>query len=214
MNAILPLISQLHSPFMMDRHWMRLQSLTQKTINFKSPSFCLEDLIKLELYRFSEDVNELVDGAQKESKIESKLKQIEGTWEDQKFEFKEYGDTQILGAMDEIVENVEANQLELMQMQSSKDVEEFKEKVNYWQKALKQVDQVIQIWLKVQKAWQRLEPIFLQSDDIRSQLPDDTKRFEKIDIDWKEMMREAAEDPGVISAATYDGREELLNTFF
>ena len=59
----------------------------------------------------------------------------------------------ILGAMDEIVENVEANQLELMQMQSSKDVEEFKEKVNYWQKALKQVDQVIQIWLKVQKAW-------------------------------------------------------------
>ena len=82
MNAILPLISQLHSPFMMDRHWMRLQSLTQKTINFKSPSFCLEDLIKLELYRFSEDVNELVDGAQKESKIESKLKSIEGTWED------------------------------------------------------------------------------------------------------------------------------------
>ena len=54
----------------------------------------------------------------------------------------------------------------------------------------------------------------MQSDDIRSQLPDDTKRFEKIDIDWKEMMREAAEDPGVISAATYDGREELLNTFF
>lgn len=28
------------------------------------------------------------------------------------------------------------------------------------------------------------------------------------------MMREANEDPGVIVAATYDGREEALNNFF
>lgn len=153
MNAILPLISQLHSPFMMDRHWMKLQGMASKVINFKSPSFCLEDLIALELYRFAEDVSELVDGAQKESKIENKLKTIEGIWEEQKFDFKEYGDTMILGAMDEIVEFVETNQMDLMQMQSSKDVEEFREKANYWQKSLKQVDQVIQIWLKVQRAW-------------------------------------------------------------
>lgn len=68
--------------------------------------------------------------------------------------------------------------------------------------------------MKVQKNWQRLEPIFLASEDIRSQLPDDTKRFEKIDIEWKDMMREASEDPAVIVAATYEGREELLNNFF
>ena len=99
-------------------------------------------------------------------------------------------------------------------MLSSKDVEEFKEKVLHWQKTLKTVDAVIQIWVKVQRNWQRLEPIFLSSEDIRSQLPDDTKRFEKIDIEWKDMMREASEDPCVIVAATYEGREELLNNFF
>jgi len=60
----------------------------------------------------------------------------------------------------------------------------------------------------------RLEPIFLASEDIRSQLPDDTKRFEKIDIDWKDMMREAAEDPGVVPACTFESREENLNKFF
>ena len=54
----------------------------------------------------------------------------------------------------------------------------------------------------------------MASEDIRAQLPDDTKRFEKIDIEWKDMMREASEEPGVISAATYEGREELLNNFF
>jgi len=34
--------------------------------------------------------------------------------------------------MDEIVEFVETHSMELMSMMSSKDVEEFKEKVTYW----------------------------------------------------------------------------------
>jgi dynein heavy chain len=81
MNTILPLISQLHSKFMQDRHWKRLMKITQQTIDFKSPKFCLDDLIKLELYRFAEEVTELVDGAQKEAKIETKLNVIQSCWE-------------------------------------------------------------------------------------------------------------------------------------
>jgi dynein heavy chain len=45
MNTILPLISQLHSKFMMERHWKKLMKITQKDIAFTSPKFCLEDLI-------------------------------------------------------------------------------------------------------------------------------------------------------------------------
>ena len=67
--------------------------------------------------------------------------------------------------------------------------------------------------MKVQRNWHRLEPIFLASEDIRAQLPDDTKNFEKIDIEWKDMMRDAAEDPGVVVACTFEGRENLLNEF-
>lgn len=36
-----------------------------------------------------------------------------------------------------------------MGMLSSKDVAEFEEKVKHWQKTLKTVDAVIQIWVKV-----------------------------------------------------------------
>jgi len=198
---------------MMERHWKKLMRITQKTINFNSPNFCLEDLIKLQLYKYSEEVTELVDSAQKEAKIESNINKIERIWEEQKFEFKEYKDTQILGALDEIVEFVETHQMELMGMLSSKDVAEFEEKVKHWQKTLKTVDSVIQIWVKVQKNWQRLEPIFLASEDIRTQLNEETKKFEKIDVEWKDMMREASEDNGVIVAATYEGRESLLNEF-
>ena len=45
MSTMLPLISQLHSPFMMERHWKKLMKITGKLIEFQSPRFCLEDLI-------------------------------------------------------------------------------------------------------------------------------------------------------------------------
>ena len=118
MGTILPLISDLHSKYMMERHWKRLMNITSKTLKFNSPSFCLEDLIKLELYKYAEDVSELVESAQKEAKIETNLHKIEKIWEEQTFEFKDYKETFILGSLDETVEFVETHQMELMGMMS------------------------------------------------------------------------------------------------
>lgn len=132
MNIILPLISQLHSKFMMERHWKKLMRQTNKEIAFNSPKFCLDDLIQLELHKFSEEVTELVDGAQKESKIEFKLNTIQGIWEEYVFEFKDFKEVPLLSALDEIVETVDLHSMELMGMMSSKDVEEFKERVMVW----------------------------------------------------------------------------------
>ena len=100
-----------------------------------------------------------------------------------------------------------------MTMLAQKEVEEFKENVSKWQKTLKTVDSVVEIWVKVQKNWSRLNPIFLASEDIRGQLPEDTKRFEKVDIEWKELMRDAVENSGVVEACTFEGREQQLNEF-
>lgn len=119
----------------------------------------------------------------------------------------------MLGSMETIVEFVETQQMAIMTMMAQKEVEEFKEQGTKWQKTLKAVDNVITIWTKVQRNWQRLEPIFVGSDDIRAQLPEDTKRFEKVDNEWKDLMREARDEPMVVNACTADGREELLNSF-
>lgn len=63
MNTVLPLISQLHSEFMMPRHWKKLMHTTGQTVDHASPKFCMNDLIKLHLYKYSEEVTEIVDGA-------------------------------------------------------------------------------------------------------------------------------------------------------
>lgn len=213
MNTILPLISQLHSPFMMARHWTKLIKITGQPIDHASPKFCLDDLIKLHLYKYADEVTEIVDGAAKESKIETKVSVITRTWDDLKFTFVETKDTWELGALDVVIELVETQSMELMTMLAQKEVEEFKDNVLKWQKTLKTVDSVVEIWVKVQKNWSRLRPIFLESEDIRGQLPDDTKRFEKVDLEWRDLMRDAVENPGVVEASTFEGREEQLNGF-
>ena len=38
-------------------------------------------------------------------------------------------------------------------------------------------DQVIVLWMEVQRTWSYLESIFIGSEDIRKQLPEDSDRF-------------------------------------
>ena len=54
--------------------------------------------------------------------------------------------------------------------------------------------------------------IFLASEDIRMQLPEDTKRFEEVDKEFRELMNEVAVNPQVVEACTHE-RKELLDTW-
>lgn len=212
MNIILPLISSLHSQYMLERHWRRLETkIVKKSIPFSSPSFCLSDLIVLELQKVAEEVTELVDSAQKEDKISKKLENIKVAWETQEFQFETREDgVSLLGAVEIIQEFVDTHSLDLMGMQSSKDVEEFRTEVEKWFKTMKTIDSVIGKWLDAQKLYVKLQPIFMLSDDIRSSLPDETKRFEKVHQDFEAFMRDVQDEPKCTECAMAEGREAFL----
>jgi dynein heavy chain, axonemal len=205
MGTVLPLVALLHSEFMLDRHWESLaQNIVKKHIKTpkSDPTFCLNDLIVLKLHEFSDDVNELVDGAAKEDKISKKLDNIERIWETLSFNFESREDgIPLLIQLDQVTENLDQHLLDLMGMMSSKDVEFFRTKVETWTKTLKTVEAVIDKWVKVQKDYLKLQPIFLQSEDIRTSLPDETKKFEVIDQNFRAIMQEAQDDPKVTLCA-------------
>lgn len=75
--------------------------------------------------------------------------------------------------------------VQLQTVLQSKYVEYFIEQVLTWQKKLNVADSVIYIWMEVQRTWSHLESIFIGSNDIREQLPEDSKRFDCIDMDFK-----------------------------
>jgi dynein heavy chain len=68
---------------------------------------------------------------------------------------------------------------------SSKYIAYFLEEVSEWQRKLSNADQVIQVWIEVQRTWMHLESIFIGSEDIRKQLPEDSKRFDQIDRQFR-----------------------------
>ena len=70
-------------------------------------------------------------------------------------------------------------------MLTSKFIAHFLEEVSGWQKKLSTADQVITIYFEVQRTWSHLESIFIGSEDIRNQLPEDSKRFDGTDSDFK-----------------------------
>lgn len=122
-----------------------------------------------------------MDIAQKEFKIDKKLKIIESNWAKQIFQFEMYKEWYIFAPLDDMMEILDANSLDLMGMKAQgKYVEFFIKTVENWREKLSRVDAVVNEWLKVQKNWRILVNIFVGSDDIRQQLPEDTKVFETV----------------------------------
>lgn len=54
-----------------------------------------------------------------------------------------------------------------------------------------------------QQMWRYLEPLFIQSDEVKKELPLDTKRFEKIDGEVKATLAELWKVKKVRAAAAH-----------
>jgi len=157
-------------------------------------------------------VNELVDVAQKEAKIEKKLKNIETIWNKVMFEFEEYNGTKIFAPLEQFMEILDQHSMELMGMKSQgKYVEFFIDTVEEWREKLGKVDMVVNEWLKVQKNWKMLVNIFLASEDIKAQLSEETKMFEALDREFREMMIDVTLNPLVVEASTQEKYDVLRN---
>lgn len=103
--------------------------------------------------------------------------------------------------------------VQLQNMLTSKYIAHFLQEVSSWQKKLSTADQVITIWMEVQRTWSHLESIFIGSEDIRNQLPEDSKRFDNIDTDFKELIKEVEKTKNCVEATNipnlYDKLEKL-----
>ena len=214
LNTTLPLIHELHSPAMRERHWKSLVQLCGTNID-RGASFNLNDLLVLNLHQHVDAVSEIVEVATKELKIEARLANIEEAWRKFTLKFDRHRDTEvfIVSPPDEILETLEEHSLHLQGMAGmGKFVDHFREQVTGWQATLGEVESTLRMILIVERQWGSLESIFLGSADIRSQLPDDSKRFESIDMEFKEVMMGIQSKPGVIQCCTSDGREASLRS--
>ena len=110
-----------------------------------------------------------MDKACKEMAMEKMIKDLNVTWVSMEFEHEEHKRTgcQLLRASEDLIETLEENQVQLQNMMTSKYIGYFYDEISTWQKCLCMVDQVITLWMDVQRTWSHLESIFIGSEDIR-----------------------------------------------
>lgn len=214
MATVLPLVHDLHSDAIRTRHWAALARVCNvKAVNPTDPTFTLHDMLTLQLHRHKEGIEEIVETAMKELKIENKLIEIEGVWAAMELDYVTHKDTGVYvpRPSEDVVESMEAHQMELQGIYGmGKFMEYFKHRVVQWQSDLRIVDDTLRMWMTVSRAWASLESIFLASADIRAQLPEDTKRFEEIDSDFTELMKEAVMEVNCVKVCSVEGRCEAL----
>lgn len=82
---IVPLMANLKSEAMRERHWEMLMSKTGKNFDMSPSAFTLNNMFSMELYKYQEIVEEIVLNATKEQAIEQGVKDIAHQWETIKF---------------------------------------------------------------------------------------------------------------------------------
>lgn len=172
----------------------------------------LADLLELNLHECEEEVKNIVDKAVKEMSMEKILRELNSTWSTMEFQQEIHARTgcTLLRASEELIETLEENQVQLQNLITSKFIAHFLDEVSSWQNKLGLTDQVITVWFEVQRTWMHLESIFMSSEDIRKQLPEDSARFDNIDKHFKELMKEMAKVPNVIESTNRPGLLEIL----
>ncbi|XP_006734337.1 dynein heavy chain 17, axonemal [Leptonychotes weddellii] len=204
-------VSELQNPAVRDRHWQQLMQATQVKFEM-SDETTLADLLQLNLHKYEDEVRNIVDKAVKESGMEKVLKALDATWSTMEFEHEPHPrmGTMMLKSDEVLVETLEDNQVQLQNLMMSKYLSHFLKEVTSWQQKLSTADSVISIWFEVQRTWSHLESIFIGSEDIRAQLPEDSKRFDEIDMEFKALMEEAVKTPNVVEATNKPGLYDKL----
>ncbi|KAM6240341.1 dynein axonemal heavy chain 9 isoform 2-T2 [Spheniscus humboldti] len=211
MMTALKAVAELQNPAIRERHWSQLMQMTGVRFVMDSGT-TLADLLKLNLHNFEDEVRGIVDKAVREMSMEKVLKELKMTWSTMEFQYEPHPRTNIplLKSDEELIETLEDNQVQLQNLMTSKYIAFFLEEVSAWQRKLSTADSVISLWFEVQRTWSHLESIFIGSEDIRAQLPEDSKRFEGIDVDFKELTYEAQKTPNVVEATNKPGLSQQL----
>ena len=209
MAAALPCIGDLKQDCMRRRHWIEVkdQAKSEALDVDKVSELKFKDLIELGLHRFVDEIGEIVDRAQKEEKIEKNLAQLKITWSTQEFELYQHNDTEVflVRVSEESFETLEDNQVLVQNMAASRFVGLFADEVNQWQTELATVAEVLQIASEIQRTWAYLEDLFIGSEEVKRELPEDAERFVGIDRDVRSILKGCQETPNLVARCNADG---------
>ena len=210
--ASIPLIALLKGDSMRPRHWKMILDATCRQIDtpVSNPKLRLSEVLSLQLHKFANEVEEICDQAAKEEKMEKTLEQISMRWNSIQFTMNPFkrekgNDVPLLSIVEEDFEALENDQLLIQGMLASRFLPQFETEVKRWNKSLYNVNETFLLVSEIQRTWSYLEPLFMYSDEVKRELPEDAARFIDIDINVRDSLATSWEKRNVYDAFNVPG---------
>jgi dynein heavy chain, axonemal len=195
----LPIITALRNPGVKDRHWLRLSEEIGHEV-MPDGNLTLRNLLEIGILQHENYIVSLSEQAAKEYSFERTLDKMKSEWRELLFEFSAYKDTGtfVLKGIEDTVMLLDDQIVKVQAMRGSPYAKAMEQVVIDWANKLVYMQDVLEEWLKCQKTWLYLEPIFA-SPDIMRQMPTEGRRFQKVDQVWRTTMQTGADAPSVLT---------------
>ena len=209
----LPLIVAMRNPGMRDRHWDKISDQLGLTVK-PTEETTLQSFLDMGLQDHVPKIEKICETAGREFGIEQALDKMEGAWKEVPLQVEAYKDTGsfVLKGIDEYYALLDEHITMVQAMTFSAFKGPFEERIDVFGEALNVVSEVIEEWVKVQKNWLYLQPIF-DSPDINKQLPVEGKRFTTVDKHWRSTMNAGYAGGQEMLAIKFCNDEKLLGKF-
>ncbi|KAJ2948630.1 hypothetical protein O0L34_g7885 [Tuta absoluta] len=207
---VVPLMVSLKNEAMRERHWKELMKKTGQDFDMAPDRFTLDNMFAMELHKYQEEAEKIVNHAIKELAIERGVKEVQDSWAQIQFTVQRHfnrGEDRgyTLNPCDEVVVKLDEDAMNLQSMAASQFIGPFLNIVHEWDRKLSLISEVIEEWFAVQRKWLYLEGIFV-GGDIRQQLPEEAQKFDDIDKNFRKIMLDTAKRLNVVDCCTISGR--------
>ncbi|XP_047106954.1 dynein axonemal heavy chain 3 [Schistocerca piceifrons] len=209
-KQFLPVLSTICNKGIRERHWKQMSDIVGIPLR-PTEETSLSDMIDVGLLKHVEKLEEIGVAATKEFSLENNLQKMKEEWDDIEFECIPYRETgvAILSAVDDIQVMLDDHILKAQTMRGSPYVKAFEEDMQKWEAKLISMQDILDAWLQCQATWLYLEPIF-SSEDIMRQMPEEARKFKKVDKTWRAIMANTLLDKHVLIATDFPDMLTLL----
>ncbi|CAG8591249.1 25222_t:CDS:2, partial [Racocetra persica] len=194
-----PILSDLKSEALKERHWRQLFKALRVEGRFHLAEMTVGHVWDFDLKKNEQIIKDIVVQATGEMALEEFLKQVKETWTSYVLELVNYQNKcRLIKGWDELFTKCSENLNSLTAMKMSPYYKAFEEDASSWEDKLNRVHVLFDVWIDVQRQWVYLEGIFSGSADIKHLLPVETQRFSSINTEFLTVMKKVYKSPFVL----------------
>ncbi|CAD8115295.1 unnamed protein product [Paramecium sonneborni] len=158
----------------------------------------LDALVSHGLMNYRNDIEEVSRKAEKQWQIEKNLNSIQEKLKDQKVEMIPYKKTGtfVLKSLEEVIQCFDDQFNILLMLKAQPQIKAVLHKAQALEQKIVLIQDTLDGWIKCQRGWMYLEPIFT-SDDIKKKMPQETLKFQKVDFHWRAVMEQFSKEPNL-----------------